>query len=74
MLVQLSAVGITEKYFWSSTFDWFNIHLKESLGYKPLVEFFLLPETSIAKLLYDDGLLRPCSILEEVGEIAYLLT
>lgn len=37
-------------------------------------EFFIVAESAIEKVLFDDGLIRPRSILEELSEIAFILS
>ena len=54
---------INDSRFWSSAVDWFNLYIKEQLAHKDLEEFFILAESAVDRVLFDDGLIRPRSIL-----------
>jgi len=70
----LHKCGMNESYFWKSTGDWFNIYIKEQLQSKDFQEYFIVAESAIDKVLFDDGMIRPRSVLEEVAEIAFVLS
>lgn len=70
----LHRCGINESYFWKSVSDWFAIFIREQLMAKDVDEFFIVAEGAVDKVLYDDGMIRPRSILEEVAEIAFILS
>lgn len=55
---------INEKYFWKSVSSWFSIYIKEQLARKDFQEFFILAESAVEKVLFDDGMIRPRSVLE----------
>jgi len=37
-------------------------------------EFFIVAESAVDRILYDDGMIRPRSVLEEIAEIAFILS
>ena len=55
-------------------FNWFNIYIKEQLEKKDFQEFFIVSESAVDKILFDDGIIRPRSILEELADIAFILS
>jgi hypothetical protein len=60
----LHAAKVNEKHFWQTVHHWFALFLKEQLIPKEPQEFFLLAESAIDKVLFDDGIIRPRSVLE----------
>lgn len=65
---------INDRHFWASVADWFNLYIKEQLQRKDLQDFFIVAESAVERVLFDDGLIRPRSILEELSEIAFILS
>jgi hypothetical protein len=70
----LHQARINDRYFWNSVADWFNLYIKEQLQQKDFEEFFIVAESAIERVLFDDGVIRPRSVLEEVSEIAFILS
>lgn len=65
---------INDRHFWASVADWFNLYIKEQLQRKDPQDFFIVAESAVERVLFDDGLIRPRSILEELSEIAFILS
>jgi hypothetical protein len=65
---------INDAHFWGSVADWFNLYIKEQLQQKDLEEFFIVGESAVDRVLFDDGLIRARSILEELAEVAFILS
>lgn len=54
--------------------DWFNIYTKEQLSKKEMDEYFIMSENAVDKVLYDNGIIRPRPILQELSSIVYVLS
>ena len=74
LLRALYHCNINEGHFWKSVHLWFNIYIKEQLMSKDFQEYFIVAEAGVERVLFDDGMIRPRSILEEVAEIAFILS